>query len=166
MKSATVRRTIYVLLAVLWTAYLVFMAFLQHNTEPALYDYITYHVAAENLVAGNDLYLNITVADPTYDTHNDFIYPPILAQALMPIVAVTNFDQSAWIWFALNIVVLLGSVALLNRHVASESQRLLFWLLPLLFNQRFNPSGWDRSASSFWACCWRAGSPIERIVPC
>jgi hypothetical protein len=85
-------------------------------------DYSVYHASAELLLNDEALYQG-TVGLV-------YLYPPLLAQLLVPVVSLLSFDIASLLWFAVSTLSLVLSVYMVSRY-APASRRAWFWLLPL-----------------------------------
>ncbi|MBI1258243.1 MAG: DUF2029 domain-containing protein [Chloroflexi bacterium] len=85
-------------------------------------DFGAYYEGAQRLLSGQPLYQGYI--------GNTYIYPPLLAQMLMPMTALSRQTANA-LWFILNLGLLAGVAAILDRI----SQRRGFWwiMTPLFF---------------------------------
>jgi hypothetical protein len=116
-------RTIrWALIALLWTGYLYLAYFLSVHGRFGLVDFRVYYNSARMLVEGQNPYQGLL----------NYLYPPLLAQLLMPLASATTMETAWIIWFAFNVLVMWGTIGLLNRYV-SASKRWLVWLMPVLF---------------------------------
>jgi len=114
----------WLVVALLWSAYIAIAFFVATQTSIGSNAYSAYHQAAQAVIDGHALYTGL---DGWV-----YLYPPLLAQALTPIVALRSYEAAISLWFMLNISLLLASVALLARYVPLRARRWL-WLSPMLF---------------------------------
>src|SRR3954467_5960513 len=93
----------------LWIAFLGLAWFLNRKSTFAMADFRVYYEAA----------LLLRNSQPLYNGTQGmvYLYPPLLAQLLMPLVGVFSFEQIAMLWFGLNVLLLIGIVVLLSRQM-------------------------------------------------
>lgn len=115
-----------IILIILWIAFIAFITFLAMATGQGRWDFITYHHNAERLVQGEALYQG-------YTARYDYIYPPLLAQVIAPLTRFLSLDVISLGWHILSIILLILSIWLVNHYVKNPNQRLVFWLMPILF---------------------------------
>ncbi|GAB4527309.1 MAG: hypothetical protein OHK0046_44980 [Anaerolineae bacterium] len=103
----------------LWGVFIVGV-FVLDTTDPTRYDlsaYDVYHESAEDLIEGEDIYQGTRGWI--------YLYPPFMAQVLMPVAYLVDDETGGLLWLAFNFVLLIGTVSLLARHVPRE------WVKPL-----------------------------------
>lgn len=116
-------RTIrWALIALLWSGYIYLAYFLSIHSRFGLVDFRVYYNSARMLLEGQNPYHGLL----------NYLYPPLLAQILMPLASVTTMETAWVVWFAFNVLVVWGTIWLLIRYVPSP-QRWLVWLMPVLF---------------------------------
>ncbi|MBE2272138.1 MAG: DUF2029 domain-containing protein, partial [Anaerolinea sp.] len=109
--------------ALLWIGWVALAYWMARYGQWGLVDFRVYHEAAGFFARG---------ASPYFGTGGMyFLYPPLLGQLLIPLAGLNVID--AWhIWFAVNLILLLGTLALVSRTLPPTGARLL-WITPLLF---------------------------------
>jgi hypothetical protein len=110
-------------IVLLWTFYLISTFLINTNTTVGNEDFVAIYDAAHAISAG----INPWAAVGRY------LYPPLSAILIMPFAAVTTLEQSALLWFFLNVVLLMVTLALVGRHIADERLRLVWWIAPVFF---------------------------------
>ncbi len=108
-------------IAALWVAFIALAWFMSQNGKFGATDFDVYYRAAHLLINGELLYRG--TVDMVY------LYPPLLAQLLMPLASAFAAETAWAIWFSLNVALLLGVVAVLSRR--SRSGRWLWIVTPL-----------------------------------
>jgi hypothetical protein len=76
--------------------------------SPGLSDFRFYYYAAQHILHGESPYLTV-----------DYVYPPLLACALVPI-AVFDYFTARWIWFVFSHACLLAAAFLFWRHLGRD----------------------------------------------
>jgi hypothetical protein len=136
----------HIILICLWGLFIAFATFLAMKTSVGRWDFITYHYNAERLMAGETLY-------GSYTARYDYIYPPLLAQSIAPFTTFLNLDIISIVWHILSLALLGLSVGLVNRTVNDSKQRLMFWLIPLIFIPNYQ-SMWVGQISMVMLACF------------
>lgn len=108
-------------IAVLWIAFLGLSWFLSQQSTFAMADFRVYYEGALLLRNGQPLYQG-TVGMV-------YLYPPLLAQLLLPLASVFSLEQVWAVWFGFNILLLVGIVVLLTRE--TRRPRWLWVMTPL-----------------------------------
>lgn len=108
-------------IAILWIGFLALSWFLSQQSTFAMADFRVYYDGALLLRNGQPLYQG-TVGMV-------YLYPPLLAQLLLPLVSFLSLEQVWVVWFGLNVLLLLGIVILLSR--ATRRSRWLWVMTPL-----------------------------------
>jgi hypothetical protein len=62
----------------------------------------------------------------------NYLYPPLLAQLLIPLASVTSMEVAWIVWFGFNVFVIGFTIWWLVRYVP-QSRHWLLWLMPILF---------------------------------
>lgn len=83
-----------------------------------------YYQGAISLTEGQSLYAGTTGWI--------YLYPPLTAQVLIPVVYLADYDVAAFLWLIVNIVALAGVVKVLSAYVPKPMRRWM-WVLPLVF---------------------------------
>jgi Glycosyltransferase family 87 len=105
----------------LWAACLGLAWLLGFQSRFGMIDFGAYYEGAQRLTTGQALYQGFV--------GNTYIYPPLLAQLLVPLTLLSR-ETAAQVWFWLNVAVLIGVTAALDR----VSQRRGFcWLVVPIF---------------------------------
>lgn len=112
-------------ITLLWIAFLTGAALLNLRHPYGGGDFDAYYLGAQRLINGQPLYIETQTAA--------YIYPPILAQAILPIVALFDEDTASLVWFALNVAMLFATLHLLGRYLANDRQRALLWIATVFF---------------------------------
>lgn len=86
--------------------------------------FYVYHAGAKSLLGSQDLYSGITGWI--------YLYPPLLAQILMPLAAYTHNTTSTVVWFSINSAMMISTLSLLSHYIPQSKIRWL-WLMPLVF---------------------------------
>jgi hypothetical protein len=110
----------------LWTLFVIGVYFIGVY-KPNIYIlsiYKVYYQSAQALINGTALYNGVTGWI--------YLYPPLLAQILMPIVSVLDYRVAAIVWFAVSALLLFGVVALLSRYIPPSWKKSL-WVATVLF---------------------------------
>lgn len=115
------RVLIWAAIVILWLGFLGLSWFLSQQSSFAMADFRVYYDAALLLRNGQPLYQGIEGMV--------YLYPPLLAQLLMPLVAFLTLEQVWAVWFAFNVLLLVGMVALLSRE--TRQARWLWVMTPL-----------------------------------
>jgi hypothetical protein len=114
-----------ILLLPLWLAFVLGSFWLYEHHPNGAGDYRYYDRAARLLIEGKPFY------DGIYG--DTFLYPPLLAITLEPLVAVTDYEASKAVWFFLNVGCLLFGLGLLGRHLPGKWARQVIWIVTPLF---------------------------------
>lgn len=117
-----VRRLKWIGIAVLWSGYLSLAYFLSINGRFGLRDFRVYFDSARMLVNGQNPYHGLS----------NYLYPPLLAQTLIPLASVMSMEAAWVVWFGFNVFIIWFTIWLLVRYVPN-STRWLVWLMPVLF---------------------------------
>jgi len=113
------------LIVLAWALLIGFALLFIAGNSSALNDFQAYYFGAERLLRVEPLYAGLDGGQP-------YLYPPLLAQSLMPFSALLGYDGTAVAWFILNLALLLSVLAAFSPFVP-VSRRALFWALPPLF---------------------------------
>jgi hypothetical protein len=113
-------------IAIFWTIYLLVMLMIYTNHPNGGGDYNFTWRGAQRIIHNIPLYKDM---DPNFD----YNYPPLLAQVVSPIVAVTNQQTSQVIWYCINVVLLLLIMIMLTGYIPRREWRLIFWAATPLF---------------------------------
>ncbi len=116
------RALIWAGIVLLWLGFLGLAWFLSQQSSFAMADFRVYYDAALLLRNGQPLYQGIQGMV--------YLYPPLLAQLLMLLVAFLSLEQVWAVWFAFNVLLLVGMVALLSRETR---QARWLWIMTPLF---------------------------------
>lgn len=106
----------------LWVAFIALAWFMSQASNSGLADFRVYYEAAQTLNDGMPLYRG--------SEGMVYLYPPLTAQLLMPIARYFSFETGYAIWFGLNVLLLIGSIALISRH---SSHSVWLWIMTPLF---------------------------------
>jgi hypothetical protein len=95
------------------------------NTGPLALDaFRVYYEAGENLLNGQTIYNGIEGWI--------YLYPPLLAQMLMPVAAWGDLELAKTLWLGVNIGLLVATLHMLTRYIPSQYHKLL-WVSPVFF---------------------------------
>lgn len=61
-----------------------------------------------------------------------YLYPPFLAQTLIPLISVDRWLEAEFIWFGVNVALLVWTVYALSRYLSAPSARWM-WIAPIFF---------------------------------
>lgn len=106
----------------LWAAFIGLAWFMSQASNSGLADFRVYYEAAHTLNRGMPLYRG--------SEGMVYLYPPLTAQLLMPLASQFTFETAYSLWFIFNILLLIGSVALISQH---SSHSLWLWVMTPLF---------------------------------
>lgn len=130
VKSSQLRKhvLIYTTIIAVWGLFTTILILISIYKVDALqlHDYNAYYDAAQRLNDGQSLYIDVQ-ASRTY------LYPPLLAQTLMPLEANLSFMDTAIVWVILNIFCLMLATFTMASQMQSGWKQYFVWLLPLLF---------------------------------
>lgn len=114
-----------------WGIYLIlsFYAALGQAETPWGWDFAAYEKAADAIYHGQPIYTNTVHQDSPY------LYPPLLAILLLPIVIPFSTGITAFIWFCVNIALTILTLQMLLP--ASDPTRNTIWILPIFFTPMF-----------------------------
>lgn len=131
MKSLPYRNLLLICIALFLLGYfiIVFAVYLTHPVGAG--DYTSYYRAVEHLDRGEALYSGI-------DGQYVYLYPPLFAQILSFITVRWSLQQSANIWYFINVVILILTLFSLSRFMPTQRSRILLWITPPLFTPVFN----------------------------
>ena len=116
-------------IAALWLGFLAFSYVVYMDGAPQRYDFKSYYEGVQRLLDDAEpLYIGI-------DGHA-YMYPPLMAQILAPLVATFSYETVSVVWFAASALSLLAATWLLARCVSPE-RAWIVWLLPVLFTPVF-----------------------------
>lgn len=110
-----------------WAAMIVLAAvlgFVFDFDDYGLSVYDVYHLSAEAVRGGSDLYAGTEGWV--------YLYPPLLAQMLVPVAVAFDLTTGQVLWFAANVLITVATVALLAQALPM-SQRPGLWLAAALF---------------------------------
>ena len=109
-------------IAALWIAFIALAGLLAFHTRFGMLDFGAYYQGALRIVRGEALYRGFV--------GNTYIYPPLLAQLLIPLTSLTQ-EAAAELWFGFSLIVLIAVTVMLDRL----SKRRGFWwiIIPLFF---------------------------------
>lgn len=107
-----------------WVVFVGALFYAAQYTAFGLKVFEVYHHSAEGLLRGESI----------YDGTNGWIYlyPPLLSQLLMPVVALFDYAVASNLWLSSNIALLVITLVLLARHIPPHWLKWL-WLFPLVF---------------------------------
>lgn len=105
----------------LWVAFIALAWVLAFHGRFGMIDFAAYYEGAQRLVSGEPLYRGFM--------GNTYIYPPLLAQSLIPMTLVSQ-EAASVVWFVLNIALLIVIVAILDRR---SRWRPYWWIITPLF---------------------------------
>ena len=110
-----------------WAAFLAVM-YLIYTTHPdGAGDYLAYDKAANAIVQDLPIYTGL-------DGDKPYLYPPLLAIALAPMVTLSSSYQThITVWFVVNTACLILGVWLVTRELPSKRLQVGLWVLPPLF---------------------------------
>lgn len=116
----------WVLIGLLWLIFLA-LALLIYTTHPnGAGDFGYYYQGIQRILDGRPLYADLQ--------SSDYVGPPLQIQLMAPLVAVARDEgTSARLWFALNVVLLAGTLALLSRFITRRHHRMILWVVTPLF---------------------------------
>ena len=113
----------------LWTGFILlnWTLFMYGDTSAfGRYDYLAYAKGAQALIDGLSPYR------PQFDARHLYLYPPLLAQLLMPFIATLGERLTAILWFCLNIACIIGTIQIMRRYTAPQ-HHIWLWLFPIIF---------------------------------
>ena len=116
------RALLWIGIAALWIAFVALAWFMSQQSSAGLADFRVYYDAAHLLGSGKPLYEGIEGMG--------YLYPPLMAQLLMPVALNASFQTTYAIWFVVNVALLIATVALLSRQTRRP---LWLWLVAPLF---------------------------------
>ncbi len=111
-------------IALIWTTYFVFAYFVAMNDAFGLQTFDVYLNSGRALVDGEILYNGITGWI--------YLYPPLLAQLMMPLAVLTEYQTTTLLWFSFNIALLAFSIAQLVPYIPERWVKPL-WITPIVF---------------------------------
>jgi len=117
-------RSYWFIIAGIWAIYLVTVYGFAIHDKLGLEAFDAYDQAAEALVNEKPVYRGVSGWI--------YLYPPLLAQLLIPLSQLTDDPTTENIWFAINVALLISSIALLARYVRPVYAKWL-WLAPIFF---------------------------------
>lgn len=108
----------------IWIVFVGMLYYAAQHTSFGLKVFEVYYRSAAALLQG----------DPIYSGTNGWIYlyPPLLSQLLIPIVATLDYTLASTIWLGINIALLVVTLTVLSRYVPDHWAKWL-WLLPIAF---------------------------------
>lgn len=109
-------------IGLLWTGYLALAFFLSQNGRFGLVDFRVYFNSAGMLLDGITPYHGLL----------NYLYPPLLAQLLMPLAAYLSMESAWLLWFVVNVALIFATIYLLSRY-APPAQCWLLWLIPVIY---------------------------------
>lgn len=109
-------------MVLLWIGYIALAYFLSLHGRFGLIDFRVYFNSAMMLLQGQNPYQGLS----------NYLYPPLLAQLLMPLAAHLSIETAWIVWFAFNVLLIWGTIWLLNRYVP-PAKRSLMGLIPVLY---------------------------------
>ena len=112
------------IISLLWIAFIGLNYFYATHTDAGLNAFWAYYRGADALLNNAPLYNGL---DGWI-----YLYPPLFAQMLMPIVVLDSYDVAIVLWYVINIVLLIASLFLLSRYVPPSCAKLL-WFTPIVF---------------------------------
>ncbi|MDX2076350.1 MAG: glycosyltransferase family 87 protein [bacterium] len=129
IKTRGSRRIWWGIVILLWGGFILlnWVLFMYSDTEAyGRYDFFAYAKGAQALVDGVSPYR------PQFDTRHLYLYPPFLAQILVPFIGTIGEPRTAALWFALNIACIIGTIQLMRRYTAPK-HHIWLWVLPVAF---------------------------------
>lgn len=90
------------------------------------YDYLAYAKAAQSLING------ISPYHVMFETRHLYLYPPLLAQILMPFIGLFGERPTAVLWFVVNIACIIGTIQLMRLYTQPK-YHIGLWIFPILF---------------------------------
>ncbi len=119
-------RTRWLLVALLWALFLGPTFYLYMNHPSGGGDFTYYYRGMQRLLNSTPLYENLAAID--------YVGPPLQIQLMSPLAMLTADQAGAErLWFGINVIVLLGTLALLSRYVSQRHHRLILWTAPVFF---------------------------------
>ncbi len=112
--------------AALWVVF-IGIVYAVYEIDPAgfgLSAYKVYHESAHALLQGYPIYQG-TIGWI-------YLYPPLLAQLLMPVVEFLSYDEAALVWLLLNMVILIGTLTMLVNYIPAKWAKML-WVGAVFF---------------------------------
>ncbi len=118
--------SVWLLVGLLWVVFLGATFFLYMNHPNGGGDFSYYYRGMQRLLNGTPLYENLAAVD--------YVGPPLQIQLMSPLAMLTADQAGAErLWFGINVIVLLGTLALLSRYVSQRHHRLILWTAPVFF---------------------------------
>lgn len=116
------RSSLWVVIVCLWGALIALAWFMSQNGRFGRTDFEVYYRSARLLLDGQPLYHGTV--------EMVYLYPPLLAQTLMPLATAVDAPTAWVIWFSLNTGLLVGAVGLLSD---GSPRPYWLWLITPLF---------------------------------
>lgn len=111
-------------IALLWIVYFTLAYVVAMNDAFGLQTFDVYLNSGRALVDGEILYNGITGWI--------YLYPPFLAQLMMPLAVLTRYETATLLWFGLNIALLAYTIMLLVPYVPQRWVKWM-WVAPIVF---------------------------------
>lgn len=110
--------------SLVWAVYLLLNYGFSLTTAAGMDAFEVYYRSADALIHETALYNGVKGWI--------YLYPPLLAQLLMPLAALDNITIAINVWFGVNIALLFGTLYLLTRYTPQTWAKWI-WLAPVLF---------------------------------
>ncbi len=123
---AALRLIGWLLIALLWLALIAVSVQVTLHHPLGAADFFAYYKGARAITTGSPLYTGI-------DGETPYLYPPLLAMLLAPVVTVADFKTSAVLWLLLNVAITLMTLAALSRAIRRPGHRMALWVGAALF---------------------------------
>lgn len=111
-------------IACLWVIFVFALNITTANSPLGLDAFDVYYQAAQNLLADRPIYNGL---DGWI-----YLYPPLLAQLLIPLAWVGDIEFARVVWLGVNVALLIVTLHSLSRYIPPSYHKAL-WLTPLLF---------------------------------
>lgn len=138
------RSIAWILVGLLWLLFLTAALWLYLNHPNGAGDFAIYYRGALRVIDGTPLYTNLHAGE--------YQGPPLVVQLTAPIVALTeNFQQSAVVWFVVNVLMLVGTLAALLRYLPGQRTRLSLVAASVFFSPILVTLWWGQSSPLVFA---------------
>ncbi|MFW5691552.1 MAG: glycosyltransferase family 87 protein [Chloroflexota bacterium] len=112
------------LIAGVWLVFVMLLYFFATRSPLGLGAFYVYFESAKALISLDTIYSGITGWI--------YLYPPLLAQTLMPLAALNDSALAVNLWLGFNIGLLLATMNMLAHYVPRRYTKLL-WVMPVFF---------------------------------
>lgn len=134
----------WLLVGLLWALFLAAALWLYLNHPNGAGDFEIYYRGALRIIHGIPLYANLQPGD--------YLGPPLVVQLAAPIVALTaDFRQASVVWFFVNVLALIVTLAALLRYIPGGRTRLMLAAAPVFFGPVLITLWWGQSSPLVFA---------------